>query len=162
MDTNQTTPPNSNGNGELNQLEKKLEDLFKQAPVLPTNIKEVLVQYAPYLIIFFCVIWGLTLLSALGLTGAFLFFYTGITGAYLWTTFIFTGLRVLLMVLAVQGLFKRSKSSWNLLFYANLVSLVGGIIAAFMSTVIVGSLVSTIIGVIVSLYFLFQIKEYYK
>jgi hypothetical protein len=161
MEVNQPISPSNNSGSPLKQLEKTLEELFKKAPVLPAKVKETIVQYAPYLIIFFSVLWGLSLLSLLGLTGAYLG-YTGITGAYLWTTFLFMGLRVLLMVLAIQGLFKHTKSSWDLLFYANLVGILGGLITSFMSTVLIGSIVGTIIGGAVSLYFLFQIKEYYK
>jgi len=67
---------------------------------------------------------------------------------------IFTAVVLVLEALALPGLFKKTKSGWRLLFYAILVSAVQSLI-----TFNLGGL---IIGTILGLYILFQVKEYYK
>jgi hypothetical protein len=57
-----------------------------------------------------------------------------------------------LEALALPGLFKRSKYAWNFLMYASLVAIVENILSFS---------VGGIIGGIIGLYILFQIKELY-
>jgi hypothetical protein len=56
--------------------------------------------------------------------------------------------------MAIPGLFKRTKSAWNLMFYASLVNI--------LSNLFDGSLISAAIGAVISWYFLFQIRRFYK
>jgi riboflavin transporter FmnP len=61
---------------------------------------------------------------------------------------------VVLEVMAIPGLFKRTKASWNLLFYASLVQVVGSVLAF--------NLIGAVIGAVISWYILFQMKDVYK
>lgn len=58
-----------------------------------------------------------------------------------------------LEVLAMPGLFTRKKYAWTLVMYASLLSVVESLIHFS---------VGGIIGGIIGLYILFQVKEYYK
>ena len=60
---------------------------------------------------------------------------------------------LVLQALALPGLFKRSKTGWNFLFYADIVMIVQYVISFDL-----GGIISSVIG----FYFLFQIREYYK
>jgi hypothetical protein len=59
-----------------------------------------------------------------------------------------------LQAMAVKPLFARAKKWWNLMFYAALVS--------FVASLMNGSLVSSVIGAVLGLYVLFQVKSLYK
>jgi hypothetical protein len=61
---------------------------------------------------------------------------------------------LVLEVMAVQGLFKRTHAAWRIMFYVSLVQLVGGVLAM--------NLVGAIIGAIIGWYVLFQMKDMYK
>ena len=62
---------------------------------------------------------------------------------------------IVMELMAVPGLFKRTKKSWRLLFYVSIISLVGSIIS-------IHGIVSGIIGAIIGWYILFQMKDMYK
>jgi hypothetical protein len=55
---------------------------------------------------------------------------------------------------ALPGLFARKMSGWKLLFYAQLVSM--------LSSLIIGAWFSVIIGGLISLYVMFQLRSMYK
>jgi uncharacterized membrane protein HdeD (DUF308 family) len=68
----------------------------------------------------------------------------------------------ILMLLAVQSLRERKAMGWNLLFYSVLLNAVYGVVAAFQDFGGAGRLVSALVGTVVGLYFLFQIRDQYK
>lgn len=140
----------------------KLEDtlalyLIKKAPALPTNIKEAIVQFAPWITLVVLILTLPLVLAVLGL-GAVVSpfaFLGGVTaGTNFILTLLFSGVSLVLEGFAIPGLFKRSKKAWNLLFYA---ALLGGI-----QNVVTINLGGLLIGTLLSLYLLFQVKEYYK
>jgi len=142
----------------LKQLEDLLtEYLVKKAPALPANIKEVIVKFAPWATLVIFIITLPIIFAVLGL-GAILApfsFFGGITaGTNYILTLIFSVIQLVLEAMAIPGLFKRTRSAWNLVFYAALVGAVQNI-----ATFNLGGLV---IGTLLSLYILFQIREYYK
>lgn len=121
----------------LKPLEEKLELYFgKKAPKLPENIKKVIVEYGPYFLIF----------SLLFSTGFYRLFFSPSRIAFL--------ISVILIIVALPGLFKKSLQSWQLLFYSALVYLLG----RMLSFDIYGFIISSLIY----FYILFQIKSYYK
>lgn len=140
----------------------KLEDtlalyLVKKAPVLPANIKEAIVKFAPWITLVVLILTLPLVLAVLGL-GALVTpfaFLGGVTaGTNFILTLLFSGVSLVLEALAIPGLFKRSKKAWNLIFYA---ALLGGI-----QNVVTFNLGGLLIGTLLSLYLLFQVKEYYK
>jgi len=148
--------------GLVDQLEAILDEyMVKKAPfVLPIGIKEFIVTVSPYLIIIFAIMALPIIFAAMGLT-AFLTPFAMMGGyGYGWgfagiISLIVAVVTVVMEVMAVPGLFKRTKGSWRLLFYASIVSLIGGILSIYG---IVGAIISAIIG----WYILFQVKDMYK
>ena len=142
----------------LAQLEDLLHEyLVKKAPAIPTNIKEAIVKFAPWatLVIFILTLPLVLAVFGLGAILAPLSFLGGVTaGTNYILTLIFTAIQLVLEAMAIPGLFKRERRAWNLVFYA---SLVGGVQS--IATFNIGGL---IIGTLLSLYILFQVREYYK
>ncbi len=150
-----TTPATQNP---LKQLEDLL-DLYlgQKAPSLPDNFKEVIVNFAPWLIIIMVVLASPAILAVLGI-GTLLAPFSFLGGVRYGATFslylLILAVSLVLEVLAVPGLFKRTIKAWRLVFYATLVSAV--------SSLSHGDLGGLIIGTGLSLYVLFQVKKYYK
>ena len=146
--------------GLIGQLEALLDEyMVKKAPfALPKEVKEFIAKISPYLIIIFAIMAIPAILAALGLTAIVAPF--AMLGGHVWgfgatISLVAAIITIVMEVMAVPGLFKRTKASWNLVFYASIVSLVGGIIS-------VNGIVGAIIGAIIGWYILFQVKELYK
>ncbi|KKT48720.1 MAG: hypothetical protein UW41_C0020G0009 [Candidatus Collierbacteria bacterium GW2011_GWC2_44_18] len=133
--------------------------LVKKAPALPKNVKDILVSVAPWLEVIGAIF---TLPAIFALFGFNAMMYGTPYGGYavaragygfsIASFFLFAGL--VLMLLAIPGLFKRSKMGWNYVFYSVLVNAVYSLISF--------QLFGLIIGTLISLYLLFQVKSYYK
>lgn len=147
----------------LGKLEETLElYLVKKAPALPENIKEVLVNFAPWINIIVLVIAIPGILAVLAIGTAVLPFLAvsaptyGVAYTANYTiSVVILAVAVVLQALAIPGLFKKSKAGWNFAFYANIVSLVSSVVG-------VSGIVSGLIGALIGFYILFQIKSYYK
>src|SRR3989344_1484827 len=143
------------------RLEVTLEEyLGEKAPQLPKNWKEALVKFAPYLTIIgvifgvmgFLALLGLgTVLVPLGTIGGMMTGQPFVGFGYV-TNIVFLGLTVLLEGLAVPGLFSRSKKAWTYLYWGALVGIVQNVVSFNVGGLVIGGLLS--------LYFLFQVKEY--
>jgi hypothetical protein len=142
----------------LNLIEEKLDLYFgKKAPAMPENIKEAIVKYSPYLSIIVLLFTLPAILFAFGLSSLVMPF-AYVNGIHTGFSFSITALislaSLVFEILAIPGLFKRTKQSWKLMFYASLLSLLSSLLSL--------SLGSLIIGGVVSFYILFQIRSYYK
>lgn len=145
------------------KLEDVLEEyLGKRAPQLPKQWKEIIVKFAPYMAIVgvvlgipgFLALLGVgTVLAPLGFLGGMM---TGrpFMGFSFVINVIFFGVMIVLEGLAVPGLFSRSKKAWTFLYWSALVGVVQNIVSFNVGGLIIGGLLS--------MYFLFQVKEYYK
>ncbi|OGK23902.1 hypothetical protein A3A46_01045 [Candidatus Roizmanbacteria bacterium RIFCSPLOWO2_01_FULL_37_13] len=142
----------------LKQLEDLLSEyLVKKAPALPVNVKEAIVKFAPWvtLVVFIITLPVVFAVFGLGAILAPLSFLGGVNaGTNYILSLVFSAIQLVLEAMAIPGLFKRSKSAWTLVFYA---SLVGGV-----QSIVTFNLGGLIIGTLLSLYILFQVKEYYK
>jgi hypothetical protein len=145
--------------GLINQLEALLDEyMVKKAPfALPMGLKEFIVKISPYLVIIFAVLAVPAILAALGLS-AFLTPFA-MMGGYGWGVSAIISLVVsvaalIVEVMAVPGLFKRTRGGWRLVFYATIISLVGSILSF--------NIIGGIIGAIIGWYILFQVKELYR
>lgn len=142
----------------LGQLEDMLDEyLVKKAPALPENAKEALVKFIPWINLVFIILGLPVLLTLFGLSAVLTPF--AMIGGYHGSAFgiifqILTLVGIVVEIMALPGLFKRQAQGWRLSFYATLISLVTGLFG--------GNLVSALVGAIISLYILFQIKSYYK
>lgn len=149
--------------GATNQLEAILDEyMVKKAPfALPKEVKEFIVKIAPYLIILFAIMSLPLIFGAIGLTAVLSPFAMmggygyGNWGFSMIVSLVATAIALVMEVMAVPGLFKRTKASWRLVFYASIVSLIGGILA-------VHGIFGAIIGAIIGWYILFQVKDLYK
>ncbi len=150
--------------GSLSKLEVTLEEyLVKKAPFqLPENVREIIVKFAPYLSIL-GVVMGIpgviallgagTILAPLGFVGGMMTGRPFLGAGYL-VSIIFLGVMVVLEALAIPGLFSRSKKGWNFIYWSALVGVVQNVVTFNIGGVVIGGLIS--------MYFLFQVKEYYK
>lgn len=129
--------------------------LVQKAPVqIPPNAKEWIVQYGPWITVVLLVLALPPLLLVLGL-GTLLVPFGGVgyaTGFTYLTVVLVVQLG--LMVAALPGLFARKMSGWQLLFYAQ--------IASFVFSLLGGSFIGAILGAVISLYLLFQVRSLYK
>lgn len=155
----------------MNQSELKknmfqLEAIFdkylrEKAPGLPKNWKEFLVKIIPYLAVIGVImilpatlaIFGISsFLVPLGTFGGMMMGRPFLGVGYL-INVLFLIIVLILQALAISPLFKRAKKGWRYLYYA---ALLNGL-----NSVIHFDLGGLIIGTALSLYLLFQIKEYY-
>lgn len=139
---------------QIAELEKTLElYLVKKAPALPKNVKETLVKYSPWITLIVLVLSLPALMDgfSLGLSNSIL---RQILGPGHYITLIFLLITVVLQGMSIKGLFVRAKSGWSLVFYSILVSAVYNLL--------LGNWGGLIIGTAVSLYIVFQVREYYK
>ena len=146
--------------GQANSPTKSLEEflelyLVKKAPfALPVGVKETIVKLAPWLTVIGIVFSLPFILLALGIsTVGFGLSALGSDFGY-YAQLLLVGVGIVLEVLAVPGLFKRAAGAWRLAFYAILLSLLNSLVG--------GHILNTIIGGVIGLYVLFQVKEYYK
>jgi hypothetical protein len=140
----------------MNKLEAILHEyLVVKAPALPTNIKDVLVAVAPWLTLVMVVLSLPVILGAIGLS-AFLAPFgmmAGVSTGFGITTIILLVV-IVLEALSIPGLFNKTQSGWNLLYYATLVSAIYSLFNR--------DIIGLIFGTLLSLYILFQVKSYYK
>ncbi|OGK08966.1 hypothetical protein A2767_03030 [Candidatus Roizmanbacteria bacterium RIFCSPHIGHO2_01_FULL_35_10] len=142
----------------MKQLEDLLHEyLVKKAPALPTNIKETIVKFAPWAILVIFILTLPVILFVFGL-GALMVpfsFMGGVTaGTNTVITFVFSAVQMVLEAMAIPGLFKNSRNAWNLVYYATLVGAVQYVVTFNLGGLLIGSLLS--------LYILFQVREHYK
>jgi hypothetical protein len=142
--------------GVIKQLEAKLEDFFvNKLPALPPKVKEFIVRFSPWIALVALILSIPTLLAAFGLQGVMMSGYLGYGYHYGYNIAWWISIAgMVLMAIALPGLFARKISAWNLMFYSALVMAVYNLV-----TLSFGSL---IIGTGISMYILFQIKSYYK
>jgi hypothetical protein len=141
----------------LEQLDNTLQLYFVQkAPALPENWKEVLVKFLPWIVLILLVLALPAVLVFLGLSTVLLpvSFLGGVgTGiGYVLAMVVLIGTLVL-EGMAIPGLFKRTRSAWRLLYYSALLSILYNLLTL--------NLVGFIVGGLLSLYLLFQIKSHY-
>ena len=137
---------------QTDEVVKSLEKLFKDLPHLPENFRELLVSIAPWLALVFGILGILAGIGAMGISPFALF--GGIrVGMTVFLSGLVTLVSSILMLMAFPKLTKRSSVGWVYLFWSELLN------AAFaLLTVSLGMLVGLVIG----LYLLFEVKRYYK
>lgn len=162
------TPPNGGGSSEgtkeqvrnyVDQFETWLDEyMVKKAPFqIPMGGKEFLATIAPYLVIIGAVLLVLALPALLGLGaigGAMGMMMGSGWGFFMLVSLITNVIVIILELYALSGLFKRTKASWRLIYYATLVSFAGNVLSL--------NIIGAIVGGIIGWYILFQMKEMYK
>ncbi|PIV90246.1 hypothetical protein COW46_05200 [Candidatus Gracilibacteria bacterium CG17_big_fil_post_rev_8_21_14_2_50_48_13] len=143
-------------NSLLAPLEKQLAELFfTKAPRLPKEITELLVTLAPIFSLVGLFLWAIAILAMAGVSLLALplwaFAAPAATNAFFYMLLSIVGW--LLLLASIPGLFSRSKTGWNFAFYG---SLWQGVI-----NLVTFNLLGLIVGLAVSLYFLFQMRPWY-
>jgi hypothetical protein len=129
--------------------------LVKKAPfALPANAKEWIVKFGPWIDVILLIIFLPVILFALGMSAVFMPFAMMSGAAGFGLASIIMVAQLGLMIAALPGLFARKISGWNLSFYSVVANLVYGLFT--------GAILSGLLGALVSLYILFQIKALYK
>lgn len=164
----------------MGPLEEKLNKaLVKDAPFqLPENAKKTIVQYLPILnlILGLITLWAAyTLWHWAHLANSVIDYANSLSAVYgggkiattsrlsvtVWIGLIVLAVEAVLYIMAYPGLKAHKKAGWNLLFYAALVNAVYSVVVAFTNYGGAGNIVSGLIGTVIGLYFLFQIRSYY-
>lgn len=145
------------GSNPLGSLEETLDLYFgKKAPQLPEGVRNFIVMIAPWFVLISVILSIPALLALLGISSFVMPTYgmMGYAVGPMWTvSMVLLAATVVLEALALPGLFKKSKSGWNLIFYSILVSLLSNLVTL--------NLLGFLIGGLISFYILFQIKSYY-
>ncbi len=158
--------------GPLAPLEKALDGIFgeKSSVQLPKDFRELLVKIAPWLSL---VAGVLGIFSAIGIWRAAhyvsefnrLYEAAGmrVTGPDLtlmfWLSIASTVVFAALALLAFPGLKAQKKVGWNLIFYSVLANIAYAIISLIGSY---GNFFGALIGSVIGLFILFQIRSHYK
>jgi len=129
--------------------------LVKQAPFqIPHGGREWIVKFGPWITVVLLILTLPILLFALGL-GAIFIPFGGIgyaSGFGVLTLFVIA--EVGLMIAALPGLFARKMAGWQLLFYSQLVNIAYNVLS--------GHVVSALLGGLIGLYILFQVRPLYR
>jgi len=155
--TPMSTPP-KDYKSYLGDLEKIADEyLVRKAPALPDGVKEVIVKFGPWISLILLVMSAPLILGFLGL-GTFMMPFSYLGGLRMGmgytVSMVFTAVIMVMEVLALPGLFKWAKAGWTMMYYA---ALLGA-----MQNAVAFNLGGLIIGTLLSLYILFQVKSYYK
>ena len=142
----------------LSSLEELLNEyLGRKAPQLPANIKESIVRFAPWITLVLILLSLPAVLVLFGM-GRLLTTWSYIGGVQYGMSYtislIILAVSLVLEALAIKPLMTSSKRGWNLVFYSTLLGIVSNIIWFNPGNLIIGALVP--------LYILFQIRSYYK
>jgi len=140
-----------------NSVVKTMDQWFSQAPALPTNAREALVKYMPIIALIFGIIGiilslagiaTLTVLVPVAVVTGTSGYGAGLISAIFWLA------SSVLLLMAYFGMKDRKISGWNILFWSEIVYLIGSLITL--------SIISGLISALIGFYILFQIKPYYK
>jgi hypothetical protein len=149
---------------DISKFEAFLEEyLVKKAPfAIPAGGKEFIVKVAPYLAIISVIILIISVLFGFGwslikapfaMIGLYNFKILAIISS------VVSVILLILELIAIPGLFARTKKGWRYVFYASIVSFVGSLVSSYGYH---GSYIGGIISIVIGWYILFQVKELYK
>lgn len=150
----------------MEQLVSTLQPYFTtKAPFqLPEEWRQTIVRIAPWITLAAAIFGGIALLGLfpvlLGVSailGVFSPWYTVMA----WLSLIALGAEVALMLLAFSGLKSQSIKGWNFAFYGSLFSIAWSVFGWLQNPSNVGSLLGAAIGAYLSLFILFQVRDYY-
>ncbi len=141
------------------QLEKQLGDVFQKAPHLKQEHREIVAKYLPWLIAIAIVLSALVIISLFWLLSVMFSvgFHISILSALL-------GIPVMLINLylfatAFKPLQEKKKIGWDKLFLAELLAVVYSVVMVFQW---ISNMITSLIGVVIGFYILFEIKDQYK
>lgn len=162
----------------VSKVEGKLAELFAAAPALPKQAKAVIVRYLPYLALASGI---LSILSAWTVWSIarnaeqvreVLNYYSSIANvrtelgtfeyAFIYLAAIVVLLQGIIALVAFKPLKEKLRRGWQLLFLSALVGFVYSVVTLFVHGRGVGSFLLNLIGVAITFYLLFQIRDAYS
>lgn len=142
---------------QVDSVVKTVEGVYAKAPALPKGARDFLFAVTPWIALIFGILTILGSLSAFGLSAVFSPFASYSSGVgFAAGLMIASALGIVqgvLMVASFPGLRKAQLRGWNLLFWAEVLGIVSSVVLVS---------VAGVIGGLIVLYLLFQIKSYYK
>lgn len=142
----------------MQQLERILDLYLNQkAPSLPESWQKFIVKILPWLTLIFFLLSLPAVLAFVGINTLLspVSYLQGIATGFNYTlAAVFIIITLALEGLAIPGLFKKIRRGWLLLYYSTLVNA--------LYSLIVFNLVGLVLGTLISLYILFQVRSYYS
>lgn len=129
--------------------------LVKKAPFqIPAGGREWIVKFGPWITVVLLIVTLPPLLFVLGI-GTLLIPFGGPAYAtgFTYLTIVLIA-QIGLMIAALPGLFARKMSGWRLMFYSQLLG--------FAFSLLSGAVLSSLIGVVIGMYILFQVRPLYR
>lgn len=163
----------------LNGLEKQLDETFvkNSSYQLPKGLKDWIVKYSPWIALIVGVIglWGAwTLWQLSRVTNSWVDYANSLSKTFgtpvpvehhlgvLWyLALIVLIVQSVMQIMAFSGLRDRLKVGWNWLFYSALLNIVTAVLYIFVDGRGLVSFIWSLVGTVIGLYFLFQIRSYY-
>lgn len=172
-----STKPEPPVSGPLAQFEAWLYDtLVVKAPYqLPTIAKDWIVRYGPWITLVLGVLLALTVIPAVMAAVAVTSYTTSVMGGIygaavaasvgpmFYLALVVLAVQLVIMFMSVPMLLKQQRKGWMLVFYSSIVSLAYSVLNTFSYGFFnFGSLLMGLVGAAIGLYFIFQIRSYYK
>lgn len=162
----------------VNKLEKALGDIFeKSAPKLPDSAKKTIVEWLPWINLILGVVslWAVYgLWSWANTVNKWSDYANNLSATFggpkvvddrlsimVWLSLVVLAIQAVIYIMAFPATRDKKKSGWNLMFYAVLINAVYGVVSLFTDYGGAGNLVGYLIGTVIGLYFLFQIRGLY-
>lgn len=133
-----------------------MEDWFGKLPEIPKGGREAIVAITPWLALIFGILGVIASLAGFGILTVFspaMIFFGGRFAGIALLNALLSLIASILLLMAFPGTKKRKTNGWMMLFYSEVVNVIGAIIALSLSGVLVS---------LIAFYLLFQIKSYYK
>lgn len=149
---------------QLQEFEQKIDALgelylIKKAPFqIPENGKEIIVKYGPYITLVLLIVSSPLIFFVNSIGSIFTPFgvFAGYSTGLVFSMFINSAIslvELVITIIALPGLFKRQLSSWRLMWYSSWLSILIQLINFH--------LIPLIFTLLITFYFLYQIKSYY-
>ena len=138
----------------LDGLIAKLDPFFGAGcPVqLPDGVREFLVKFGPWVTLIVLIISVPAMLAALGI-GSILAPFLGPKVTGFGVTWLLGVVQTGITAIALPGLFRRQYTSWRLLFLGQGVGILGNLLS--------GAILGTLVGAVIGLFLLFQLRPKY-
>lgn len=136
-------------------------DWYKKAPALPAGAKQFLVTVTPIITLIFGALGVIGGLVGLGVLSFLAPFAYGMTAGYYGLGLVSAIVALIVsaaMLYATPSLFQKKAMGWTVLFWAEVVNIVGSVIG----NLTIGNLIWTAVFGAIGFYILFQIRSYYK
>lgn len=137
----------------------KIEEPFKSLPHLPKGVVEFIVKITPYLALLGAIL-GLVAVFPLLMAGGAVSILSLSGTLLVWTlvTVVVTLANSVIMFMAYTPLKNKEMKGWMLLFWSEVISVVSSLFGLFAGQT---NIVGTLIGVVIGLYILFEMKPFY-